>query len=56
MNMAQFRSKCCNARIIQDYTEVNNDNESYTPARWKCVRCGKIVDEITISRRTKRLK
>jgi len=56
MQMNQFRSKCCDDRIILDYTEINDDNESYTQPRWKCVHCNKIVTEITISRRSKRLK
>jgi hypothetical protein len=56
MNLSEFRSKCCNARVIPDYTEFNEDNKDYTPERLKCVRCGKPVTEVIISRRKTRLR
>jgi hypothetical protein len=56
MDDMQFLSKCCRARVIEDYSDMNDENQSYTQPRWKCVKCNKIITEITLGKRAKRLR
>lgn len=56
MDEMQFESKCCRARVIQDYSDINEDNEDYTPPRWKCIKCKRIVEDVIITKKMKRLR
>jgi len=52
----QYESKCCHARVIPDYSDVNSENESYTKPGYKCIKCNKRVDSVILSRRLKQLR
>lgn len=56
MNQMQFESKCCGARVFQDTSYENDETETENRLRFKCSKCGKIVDEVTLSKRSKRLR
>jgi len=53
MRSLQFRSKCCNSCIIQDFSYENDESE--TP-KYRCAKCHQIVESVKISGRIRQTK
>ncbi len=54
--MSQFISKCCGARVYDDFSYENDETEIENRVKMRCSKCGQIVTEVTVSRRSKRLR
>ena len=49
--LMRFESKCCRARVYQDYSYENDPSEK---PKWRCVKCGKVVEDIILSHKKRR--